>query len=208
MNQAIILLENDKSYTSLKLNESDLWFSGDKYDSIQKMEEVVKARNGKGLKSHGIIPYDQISQIKLNDESQKVKVDYTNIKGKDTQDRWEFPSVQDALQFGEILGSKAGLLRSTNQENSTKTLLMNLLWPIGIMAFAVFAAMNPGYETSGNSRSSRKSNFVFMIIRLLHDKIGAIGVMVVGGLLSALLIFSAIKRMKNPANDIIFSKMA
>ena len=191
---------------SLKLNESELWYSGDKHDSIDTMKAVVESRNGKGFNAHGIIPYDKISKVKMNEGSKKVKVFYNNVKRKDKDSKWEFPSTAAALQFGEYLGGQTKLHRTSNTENTTITLLKNLLWPAGIMAFAIFAAMNPTYESSGSSRSARKSNFIFAIIRMLHDAIGAYGIIAIGAAISLILVSSAFKRSSNPVNDIIYAE--
>ncbi len=204
MTDEIILIKNDNAYTSLKLNEANLWFSSDKYDSLDKMEEVVNARDGKGLGYHGIIPYDRITEVKMNEKSEKMSIKYKNKKDKVKSQMWIFDNVATALNLGDYIGNQTPLSRSVETENSTTTLLKNLLWPLGVIAFTAFVVMNPDFETSGNSRSARKSNFVFMIIRMLHETLGTVGIIAIGGILSLLLIMSAVKRYKSPAQEITF----
>lgn len=205
MNNEIINLKKGATTESLKLNETDLWFSSEPHKSIEKMQSKVEKNNGKFLNNHGIVAYDRIIKIQLNEKSEKISLSYPNAKGKEQLIILDFEDTNKAHRIGEFIASKTTLKKKISTESKNMALLKGLLWPVGIVAGTLFIALvDTSYESEGHTRSSRRVNSIMSIIKLLRENIGQIGIIIIGLLITCYLLFKVWKRFSNPVNDITY----
>ncbi len=207
MTTEIIQLKDGATTETLKLNDNNLWYSSEKHKTLEKMQTKVEKNDGKFLNYHGVIDYNSVTKIKLNEKSDKVILSYPNKKGKEQELDLQFEEISTAHSIGEFIASKTNLEKAMSTESKSKTLMLGLLWPIGILAATCFIAFGAdmGIEQEGYSRSARRSRSAKAIINLLHDKIGQNGILIIGALITAILIYNAWKRYNNPVNDIIYT---
>jgi len=144
MTNEIIQLKDGSTTETIKFNDTNLWFSSDKHKSLEKMQAQVEKNNGKFLNYHGIVNYDSITKIKLNENSDKVFLYYPNKKGKEQELDLQFHGTSTAHQMGEFIASKTNLSKSVNVESKSKTLLLALLWPAGIAFVTWFITFGGG----------------------------------------------------------------
>lgn len=190
-------------YKSVLLKNNELWFSVNEVRSIEKFE---KAANKTGiLKSTYIVSILSISLVSYNEGFKSVKIKYKNQKGEKKKLNIEFRDNATSNNFGEFLGEKLELTKSSSQERRLKPVLLNGLYlTFAIVGTFVFGMMEDTSEITDSSRVRRSGSKA--IFKLIVDTIGQTGVFFIGGLVSLYFVFQLFKRFKNPSHDIIYTK--
>jgi len=188
---------------SIVLRPDEIWLSLDK---IKKLEKFEKAVRGKGTLSIGSsIPYSAISEVSYNEASKSAKIKYTNKKGKEKKLNVGFDDTKLSNQFGQHLGGKLNMKRSSTTESQVKPLVINGLLLITSIFFTVyFGTIEDTSDLVDNTSGRNRGRGAF--VKVLIDAVGPTGVFVVGGLVTLFLAYQLYDRFKNPSNEITFSR--
>ena len=185
------------------LRDNEIWFSQDNIKSFEKFEKAV---NKTGMmRSAYTVPLSSISEVSFNEASESAKIKFTTEKGKEKKLKIGFNDTAVSNQFGEHLGTKLGLNKSTTQESQIKPLLLNALYLLIALGATVFLGTIDDTSELTES-SSRRNRGKGAILKIIVDTIGQTGVFIIGGLISLYLAYSLFKRFKNPSNEVVYSK--
>lgn len=188
-------------WESLAITDNEIWLSSSKVRSLDKFEEGV---NKTGMmKTTYAYSLSTISEVAYNESTESVKIRYRNEKGKDKKLNMDFGDEDLSNEFGQWLGEYLNLTKSEKKENQLKKLLEYLFLLVLTIGGTYFLATME--DTSGlTDSSSRRTRNRGAFLKLIVDTIGQTGVIIVGALISAYLIYQLYTRYTNPASDILY----
>ena len=186
-----------------------LIFKGDKFyvtDSELKSVEKFNAKIEKSgmMTTVQSFPISSMKKINYNEADEMVIVRYMNEKGKEKKLRFTFSDAKYTSQFGEDLGKKLNLTKSTVTEKQWKPMLGNLF--LVVVAIGATIWLGGMDDTSGlMENTTRRNRGGAAIIKMVVDTVGSTGVYIIGSLLSLFGIYNLYTRYKNPKQDVSFS---
>ena len=184
--------------------DTDLVVSSKNHKDMDALLGAVQKKGMLETLSH--IPMANIRQLKYNENNALLAIKHQ----KNSKDKTFKLSFQDSEARNAIANSISeikGLSKSFTPEGKVKPLLIN----IGIIVFAAFmftAFTGMAHEVANGGEvaefSGRRSGMKNLVANAAAA-IGPIGVGIIGGLVVLALVWRAIKRWQNPANDVLFS---
>jgi len=152
------------------------------------------------------IQIENISQLKYNEKGALLTINHKS-DNKDKKFGLSFANSNTRNEIAENISKINGLTKGVTSESKIKPLLINLFFVlIGLML--VVALTGIAYEASNGGEiqefSGRRSGTKNLLAKIA-TALGPIGAGIVGGLIVLYLIWRAIKRWQNPANEVIFS---
>lgn len=204
MENQIFKLES-KMVKSMLLKDDEIWFSVDEVESLEKFDNQI--HNPGRLQRAYKVPLSTINEVSYNEASESAKFKYTNEKGKVKKVTIDLGDEFLSNQFGEHLGEKLGLNKSTKQEGQLKPLLLNgsFLLVAVLATYSLGTMEDTSQLTKYRSIRSMRSG---AIAKTIVDTIGQTGVLIIGGLISLYLAYQLYNRFKNPFNEIVYSKQS
>ncbi len=187
---------------SMVLTGHELWFSQNK---VRNMEKFQKEITNEGLLASGFkVPLANIHEISYNEASQAAKIKYINEKGKEKKLNINFSNKDLSNQFGQYLGEKLDLFRSSSQEGKIKPLLWNVfILGIAVLMTVLMATMDDSSQLAEvGGKNAGKAAF----LKLIVDTLGQTTVVIIGALISLFLAYKLFKRFTNPSSEILYSK--
>ncbi len=201
-NQVIKTPTKGKEYFGY--NDTDIVVSGKKHDSMDSLLGSIGTKSILEPTTH--IQIENVSQLKYNESGALLTI---NHKSGDKNKKFglTFSNSNVRNEIAENISQIRGLTKGITSESKIKPLLINLFFILigSMLAVALtgiaFEANNGGEIQEFTGRRSGTKNLLVKIATAL----GPIGVGIVGGLVVLYLIWRAIKRWRNPANEVIFS---
>jgi hypothetical protein len=180
-------------YKSFVFNDSKIVITSKKEPNVTELFDDSK-KTGM-LESRTTIALNGISSISYNDAEANLKIEHAD--GKDT---FTFDELPTMIQVATHLGSVLGLSKTIESEKTLMPLIFNLAGAL----FAIAATIYGGFfhhvgDLDGSRRKGR-------LLALIFDTLGPIGSLVVGGAITAYLIYSAKKRYDIPASLVSYKR--
>lgn len=190
-------------YKSFAITQDELWLSKTRFKKLDKFEAEVRKKGV--LKTAYSYPFSSISNISFNEANESVTIKHKNIKNEDKKLEIEFGDKKLSNRFGHFLGHKLKMTKIQNQESKWQSSMFNAFWLIFTVGFTYFLTTLKDTIELVNSTSG-KSKAVALLFKLIIDKIGHIGVVIIGALISILITYKMYKRFKNPADKILYQQ--
>ena len=201
-NQIIKTPTKGKEYFGF--TDTDIVVSGKKHDSMDSLLNSIGTKSILEPTTH--IKIDNISQIKYNEKGALLTINH-KLDNKEKKYGLSFGNANTRNEIAENISHIKGLTKSITSESKIKPLLINLFFVlIGLMLAVALTGI--AYEASNGGEiqefSGRRSGAKNLLAKIATS-LGPIGAGIVGGLIVLYLIWRAIKRWQNPANEVIFS---
>ncbi|MEM9834884.1 MAG: hypothetical protein AAF828_00195 [Bacteroidota bacterium] len=184
-----------KTYKSIALTDDALLLSSSKPDTLEELKANIE--KGGLLTSTLNIPVQSIKAVSQNSSGSQIKFSYTNENGKVKKQTFGIGLPTEAAAFAAQLGELAGLSSTTDTENPMGPLLTNAFLVLLAGGGTAFIALTDFDEVDVSGRNRGRAG----ILKLIKNTLGETGVWIVGGLLTAYLIYSLYQRFSNPANE-------
>jgi len=181
------------NYKHAGLSDAALLLTSSKPATMREFEETVAKP---GLMTFALrVPYQDIISLRQNSAEKAVKIKYRNDKGKEKNLSIGLDDSAGAGEFAQTLGLACELTAKSSSESQLQPLLINLLLVLFAGGFTAFVALSPAEEIQTNGRRRGSA----AILRMLRETLGSTGVWIVGGLITAYLIYQLYQRYQSPA---------
>ena len=184
--------------------DSDIIVSSKRHNDISSLAGSLEKKGMLETIHH--IPIDSISTIKYNENNSRVAIQH-DISSKQRKFKITFDSTETRNAIANEIGQIRGLSKSFTAENKFIPLLLNIFF-ILIAILIATALTGIAYESANGGEiqefTGRRSGIKNLLAKIA-SAIGPIGVGIIGGLAVLFFVWRAIKRWKNPANDILLS---
>jgi hypothetical protein len=181
------------TYKSFVFNNSKIIATSKKEPNVNELFDDSKKPGM--LESRKYIDLSSINSITFNEAEANLKIEHSD--GKDT---FTFDELPKMIQAGTYLGDTLGMTKTVESEKT----ITPLLWNIGGSALALAATVYGGFfHHTGDLDGSRRKG---RLVALVFDTLGPIGSLLVGGAVTAYLIYTAKKRYDNPASLVSYKR--
>lgn len=195
---------NEKELKTFAFTETEILFSSKKHDSLESLL-ASKTKSGM-LETFLTIPVEKLNNIGYNEANESLKFKYLNAKGKQKSRSLDLrdPAIRD--QVANDIAEMKGLQKNITEESKTKPLLINLgiAAVTGFFTVVMSGAAREMAEGKEIDVSGRRSG-IKQLMLTISDFLGPTGVLIVGGLITVGILYSAYKRYSNPTNEISFN---
>ena len=201
-NQVIKTPTKGKEYFGF--TDADIVVSSKKHPDINSL---IGSKDKSGLlETVSHITMDNVRGMQYNEKNSSLAIKHQKAS-KEKTFKITFGDAETRNSIAEGIGSAKGLNRNFTAEGKMKPLLANLFFiAIGVLVTAALAGIAHEAATGGEVQefTGRRSG-IKNLMASIATALGPIGVGVIGGLIVLALIWNAIKRWQNPANDILYS---
>jgi hypothetical protein len=182
--------------SSLLIDDDSLKFSSSKFTSADEFREGWNKKISLSTKTE--VKFDKIKSVRKEENDEDIMIKYKTVVGVTGECEFKFENQSDNYVFFDYL-QKVQLYQKVNEKLSPfkaiKGFLTGLGITIAIIVFCYFHALDMANGTAEESHSG-KGRMLNKIVEILGDK----GVLIVGGAITAYLIYQIYKRYKNPPN--------
>ena len=184
-----------KKYRTLVYNDESLMLSTKMHGTMDEMAKSVE--KSALLESIKTIPINSIKKINYNEKNSVIKVDYED-KNKIKLLNLYLKQKEKKQGIAEEIAAIKNLTKSTKVESRIRLLIGKFVAMIGIgLVFWYLSSIINGQEYTGSRR--------YAFYAKLMNYLGPNGIMLVGATIIIYLLYTAIKRYKQPAQEITFS---
>lgn len=183
--------------SSLIIDENSLKFLSKTYNTHADFKNAWSKKLTLATKSE--IKYHTIRAIKKEDNDSTIAVKYKTFAGITGSYEFAFKDKADNEEFFNFFDKERYFTRTNEVLTPFKAVTnyaIGLVATIGFTIFSYYQAVGIANGTVDESGSSRTRLFYFLL-----EKLGANGVIAVGGLIACLLLYKIWMRFTNPPNQ-------
>jgi hypothetical protein len=181
-------------------DEESLKFSSSTHNTVAEFKEAFAKKLSLATKFE--IKYSSIKSIKKEDNDKDILIFYKTSIGIPTNCEFSFSDPDDYEIFFNFLEKEKYFSKQHETLTPIKANTNYLIGLLATIAFTIFAYYQAVEITNGTIEEthSRKTKLFYNVIKLLGDK----GVIVVGTLIAAYLVYNIWQRFSNPPNQTKF----
>ena len=188
MTPKVYLLDEDQTYKSALLTESEVHLSSEQYATA---EQFLQPSSASGV--HQIsVPLQSISKVTYIERDVDVTLDYPDDPAGDGGATLEFEDRESAAEFTRAITTQQNMQKAETEEELTSALYATVPWLLGAVALLVVAIL-VDEEDIMDARTRRGTG----IIKLIYGIVGQTGVILITGLASAFLAYQVFSRVNN-----------
>lgn len=183
--------------SSFIIDENSLKFSSQTFNSFLDFQDAWNKKLSLATKVE--IKYDNIKSIKKEEFDKDILIKYKAFGGLPSDCEFSFTNFEDYETFFSFFTEKRYYQRTIETLTPFKAIqnyLIGFLATIGFTIFSYFEAIDLANGTAEEAHSGKTRTFNFVV-----DLLGAKGVIFVGTVISAFLIYKIWTRFKNPPNQ-------
>ncbi len=181
-------------------DENSLKFSSSTSDTVEAFKEAFAKKLSLATKVE--IKYDAIKSIKKEDNDKDILIKYKTFVGIPSDCEFSFNDPADYDTFFTFFEKERYFTKSHETLTPFRAImnyLIGLLATIGVTIFCYYQTIEIANGTVEEATSGKTRTFNY-VVGLLGDK----GVIAIGALISAYLLYKIWKRFSNPPNQIKF----
>jgi hypothetical protein len=195
----------EKNWKSLMLTLDRMLVSSKKYADSQTFEEKFGEKSM--LESKNEIPLSSINKLSREEKSNIVTFHYNNENNKETSIAYTFENISSVAEVSDHFTEKLKFKKEKVQQSAISAVIFPaILALVGILGTWLFASQASSGESMVSESGVRRNRGIKMILGNILDSLGTTGIIVVGSLITAYLIYSAYKTYKNPPFDLVYTR--
>jgi len=184
--------------------DNDIVVSSKKHADIDSLLGSLQKKGMLETISHISMP--NVLNLKYNEKDDALAIKHKK-EAKEKTFKITFSDSETRNAIATEIAEIRGLNKNFTAESKMKPLLWSLVFIlIGVIATAALTGI--AYESNNGGEvqefTGRRSGLKNLLASIA-SAIGPVGVGIIGGVVVLFMIWNAIKRWKNPANDILFS---
>ena len=195
----------EKNWKSLMLTSDRMLVSSKKYADSQTFEEKFGEKSM--LESKYEIPLSSINKLGREENSNVITFHYNNENNKEASIAYTFEEASSVAEVGDYFTEKLKFKKENIQQSANSAVIFPAIYVlVGILITWFLASQSASGESMASEGGMRKNSGIRMILGNILDKLGSTGIIVVGSLITAYLIYSAYKTYKNPPSDLVYTR--
>jgi hypothetical protein len=195
----------EKNWKSLMLTSDRMLVSSKKYADSQIFEEKFGEKSM--LESKNEIPLNSINKLSREEQSNVITFHYNNENNKETSIAYNFENVSSVAEVSDHFTEKLKFKKESVQQSANSAVIFPAIYAlVGILGTWFLSSMASSGESMVSESGVRRNRGIKMILGNVLDMLGTTGIIIVGSLISAYLIYSAYKTYKNPPSDLVYTR--